>query len=140
MPLDELREQIMWGTAEIIEDVEIEPHEWISFLDGFSRQHEGWLATIEVATPGGKLTEVVNRRLKGVGIDHADGKQRAYVEVGNAPDECLTHVVDSPTRIRFRRTMMGAHQGLEIMSAGGTTTIVRFRSAMLPEMLDGIAT
>ena len=130
----------MWGTAEIIEDVEIEPHEWISFLDGFSRQHEGWLATIEVATPAGKLTEVVNRRLKGVGIDHADGKQRAYVEVGNAPDECLTHVVDSPTRIRFRRTMMGAHQGLEIMSAGGGITIVRFRSAMLPEMLDGIAT
>jgi hypothetical protein len=130
----------MWGTAEIIEDVEIEPHEWISFLDGFSRQHEGWLATIEVATPAGKLTEVVNRRLKGVSIDHADGKQRAYVEVGNAPDECLSHVVDSPTRIRFKRTMMGAHQGLEITSADGSTTIVRFRSAMLPEMLDGIAT
>ena len=67
----------------------------MSFLDGFSRQHEGWLASIEVSTPGGKLTEVVNRRLRGVSIDHADGKQRAYVEVGDAPDECLTHVVES---------------------------------------------
>jgi hypothetical protein len=127
----------MWDTE--IEDVEIEPREWIVFLDGFSRQHEGWLASIVVATADGKLTEVVNRRLKGVSIDHADGKQRAYVEVGDTPDECLTHVVDSPTRIRFKRTRMGAHQGLEIVSADGSTTIVRFRSAMLPEMLDGIA-
>jgi len=120
-------------------DVDVEPREWISFLDGFSRQHEGWLASVEVAIPGGKLTKVVNRRLRGVSIDRADGTQRVYVEVGDTSDECLTHVVDGPTRIRFKRTRAGAHEGLEIESADGTTTIVRFRSAMLPEMLDGIA-
>ena len=54
----------MWSSERKSGDVEIEPEEWISFLDGFSRQHEGWLATIEVATAGGKLTEVVNQRLK----------------------------------------------------------------------------
>ncbi len=120
-------------------DAEIEPGEWISFLDGFSRQHEGWLASIEIATAGGRLTETVNRRLRGVSIDHVDGKQRAYVEVGNAPDQCLTHVIESPRRIIFKRTEVGAHEGLEIVSGDGSTTIVRFRSAMLPEMLDGIA-
>ena len=129
----------MWTLQEKGGDVEIDPHEWISFLDSFSRQHEGWLASIEVATPAGKLTEAVNQRLRGVSIDHADGKQRAYVEVGDTPDACLTHVVYGPTRIRFKRTRTGAHQGLEIVSADGSTTIVRFRSAMLPEMLDGIA-
>ncbi len=129
----------MWNSEEKTGDTEIEPREWMSFLDSFSRQHEGWLASIEVVTPGGKLIEVVNRRLKGVSIDHADGKQRAYVEVGDAPGQCLTHVVESPMRIRFKRTQAGAHEGLEIECAGGNTTIVRFRSAMLPEMLDGIA-
>jgi hypothetical protein len=132
-------EQIMWNSENRIGDVDVEPGEWITFLDGFSRQHEGWLATIEVARPGGKLTEVVNRRLRGVSIDHADGTRRAYVEVGETSDERLTHMVDSPMRIRFKRTRAGAHEGLEIASADGSTTIVRFRSAMLPETLDGIA-
>ena len=129
----------MWDSENKSGDVDIEPVDWISFLDGFSRQHEGWLATLEVATAGGKLTEVVNRRLRGVSIDHADGRQRAYVEMGDAPDEAHTHTVESPTRIRFRRTQAGAHEGLEIESADGSRTIVRFRSAMLPETLDGIA-
>ncbi len=129
----------MLDTEEPIDDVEVEPRNWMSFLDGFSRQHEGWLASIEVSTPGGKLTEVVDRRLRGVSIDHADGKRRLYVAVGDAPDECLIHVVNTPTQIRFKRTRTGAHQGLEIESADGSTTIVRFRSAMPPEMLDGIA-
>jgi Family of unknown function (DUF5335) len=123
----------MWNSKNKSGDVDIEPGEWISFLDGFSRQHEGWLATVEVATA------VANRRLRGVSIDHADGHQRAYVEMGDTPDETLTHTVEGPTRIRFRRTRAGAHEGLEIESADGSTTIVRFRSAMLPEMLDGIA-
>ena len=127
----------MWNLE--IGDVEIEPHEWISFLDGFSRQHEGWLASIEVATVAGTQKEVENRRLRGVSIDHADGRQRAYVEVGDASDESLTHIVDAPRRIRFKRTQTGAHEGLDIVSADGSTTLVRFRSAMLPEMLDGIA-
>jgi hypothetical protein len=129
----------MWNSEDKTGDEEVESKEWISFLDGFSRQHEGWLASIEVAMPGGRLTEVVNRRLRGVSIDHAHGKQRAYVEVGDAPDQCITHVVDSPRRITFKRTASGAHEGLEIESADGSTTIVRFRSAMLPEMIDDIA-
>ncbi len=129
----------MWNPEETMGDVEIEPDRWISFLDGFSRQHEGWLASVEVATGVGTLMEVKNRRLRGVSIDHADGKQRAYVEVGDAPDECLTHTVESPMCIRFKRTESGAHEGLDIASADGSTTLVRFRSAMLPEMLDGIA-
>ena len=128
----------MWNVAGTIGDAEIEPKEWISFLDGFSRQHEGWLTSIEVATSDRKLTEVVNQRLRGVSVDHADGKQRAYVEVGDTPDQCLIHVIENPRQIRFKRTRAGAHEGLEIESGDGSTTVVRFRSAALPEMLDGV--
>ena len=63
----------MWNPEEKIGDVEIEPCKWISFLDGFSRQHEGWLANIEVAIVGGILMGVQNRRLRGVSIDHPHG-------------------------------------------------------------------
>ena len=129
----------MWTLQEKGGDVEIDPHEWISFLDSFSRQHEGWLASIEVATAGSTLKEVNNRRLRGVSIDHATGKQRAYVEVGDAQHGIVTHIADAPTSIRFKRTTTGEHEGLDIVSADGSTTLIRFRSAMLPEMLDDIA-
>lgn len=129
----------MWNADEERGDIEVEPDNWISFLDGFSRQHEGWLASIEVETATGKLMEVRNRPLRGVSIDHAHGKQRAYVEVGDDAKECVTHIVDAPKCIRFKRKQTGAHEGLDIVSADGSTTLIRFRSAMLPEMLDGIA-
>lgn len=124
---------------ESIGDLEIEPYEWISFLDCFSRQHEGWMASIEVATAAGNLREVKDRRLRGVSIDHAHGHQRAYVEVGDPPDECVTHIVSMPTHIMFKRRHSGAHEGLDIASADGTKTLVRFRSPILPEMIDDIA-
>jgi len=134
-----MAEQQMRTIEEKTDDLDIKSEEWISFLDGFSRQHEGWLASIEVVTAMGRQIEAKNGRLKGVSIDHADGKRRAYVQVGDGPDERVTHIVDAPTGIRFKRTQTGAHEGLEIVSTDGSTTVVRFRSAMLPEMLDDIA-
>jgi hypothetical protein len=119
-------------------DRDIPPGEWVSFLDGFSRQHENWLVTVEESRDKERLVGITNRRLKGVSMDRADGNQRAYIEVGEKPDEHSVHIVENPTRIRFKQTPSGEHQGLEIASADGTTTIVRFRSAMRPEMLDGI--
>ena len=52
----------MWNPEERIGDVEIEPNKWISFLDGFSRQHQGWLASIDVATGAGKLVGVLGTK------------------------------------------------------------------------------
>jgi hypothetical protein len=51
----------------------------------------------------------------------------------------MTHTIDRPTRVMFQQSQAGEHQGLEITSADGTTTVVRFRTAMKPEALDGIA-
>jgi hypothetical protein len=132
------RQQI-WNLEENGGDVEIEPHDWNSFLDSFSRQHEGWLVSIKAASPGGKVMEVENRRLRAVGIGRSNGEQRAYVEVGDAQHGIVTHIADAPTNIRFKRTTTGEHEGLDIVSADGSTTLIRFRSAMLPEMLDDIA-
>jgi hypothetical protein len=120
-------------------DLDVKSGEWISFLDGFSRQHEDWLASIEVVTATGRLTEVKNGRLKGVSVDHADGKQSAYVQVGDAPNERVTHVVTAPVRITLKQTQTGAHEGLEIMSADGSLTTIRFRCAIRPDMIDDIA-
>lgn len=112
---------------------------WLSFLDTFSRQHQDWLVTIEIFGPDGRRTEVEERHLKGISIDHAGDKERAYVQTGGTPEEHVTHVVNRSIRMNLKQLPSGAHQGLEITSADGTTTSISFRTAMLPEMLDGMA-
>lgn len=116
------------------------PHEeWREFLDSFSRQHLDWLVTVELVTGTGRLVAIEERPLQGISFDRADDKERAYIQVGGTPDEHFTHIVDTPTSLRFEQTQTGAHEGVEITSADGTITVVRFRSAMRPEALDGIA-
>jgi hypothetical protein len=120
------------------ESVEIPHEEWLSFFDSFSRQHLDWMVTVEVASPAGRLIVVEQRRLKGISMDRADGKERVYIQVGDRPEEHITHKIDDPTQLNFRKTQSGCHKGLEVASADGTTTIIRFRSAAQPETLDGI--
>jgi hypothetical protein len=120
-------------------DVEVSHDQWKAFLDSFSRQHEAWLVTVEIICPIGRLIAIQERPLKGISLDSANGKERAYVQVGEHPEEHILHTIDKPTRVTFKQSSTGRHQGLEIASADGTTTAIRFRSAMFPEMLDGIA-
>jgi hypothetical protein len=132
-----MSEQPLWTSSGEGGDTEVAPSEWGSFLENFSRQHQNWLVTIEVATPKGRLVVVAQRRLKGMSLESA-AKKRAYIEVSDKPDEHITHAVNAPTRLIFKRTQAGAHQGIEIMSADGSITTIRFRSAAWPEAIDGI--
>lgn len=123
---------------EIQGDVDIPHDQWLSFLDSFSRQHLDWIATIEVESAAGRQVIVEERRLRGISVDHSDGTERVYIYSGETRQERMTHIVNTPANIRFKQSLSGEHQGLEIASADGTITMVRFRSRMRPDMLDGI--
>jgi hypothetical protein len=124
------------GKLEIIEI----PHEqWLVFLDSFSRQHQRWLVTIEITGAMGRVIVAEQRPLNGITIDHAGEDQRAYVQVGDTPQNRITHTIHNPVRVRFLQSKNGGHAGLEIASSDSSTTVIRFRVAMRPEMLDGIA-
>jgi Family of unknown function (DUF5335) len=116
------------------------PHDqWTSFLDGFSRQHMGWLVTIEVVSPAGKFTAIEDRHLKGISFDQDENEERAYIHLEGTPEEHITHIIERPTGILFQESRSGAHKGMEIASADGSVTVIRFRAAVNPETLDGIA-
>jgi hypothetical protein len=104
-----MSEQPLWASSGEGGDTEVAPSEWRSFLENFSRQHQNWLVTIEVATPKGRLVVVAQRRLKGMSLESA-AKKRAYIEVSDKPDEHITHAVNAPTRLIFKRTQAGAHR------------------------------
>ena len=119
-------------------EVDVPHDQWQAFLDGFSRQHMNWLATVEVTTPMARLISVKERRLKGVSFDQDNGHERVYVQIGGTAEEHMAHPVERPTRITIKETQEGAHQGLEIASSDGSITSIRFRSPIRPEMLDDI--
>ncbi len=118
--------------------VEIPPEEWIAFFNGFSRQHEGWLTSITVAQGNEPKTEVRECRLEGISSDHLTARDEIYLSIERDDGGHLTHPIRNPMKVIFRGDLEGAHEGVDITSADGTLTRIRFRIAARPETLDGV--
>ena len=57
--------------------------------------------------------------------------------VGGKADSHLARVIHAPLGVRLEETEEGAHKALFINAGEGTTTVLRFRSPILPELVDG---
>jgi hypothetical protein len=118
---------------------EIPRSEWLEFFDAFSRRHDGWLVTVEVFGDLGAQVEAEERALKGIFAEDKGGSSQIEILTGSGPDETLTHVVSRPTRVQVEETPEGAEAALQIESRDQGKTLVRFRSTVLPESVDGVA-
>jgi len=120
---------------------EIPRDEWVAFFDSFSRQHEGWLVRLEVfGSDIGAQVEAEEMPLQGIAADLKDGEETISIIIGEAPEQHVAHSIAAPTHVRLEETEQGAQEVLQIESADGSTTLLRFRSAVLPEMVDGVVT
>jgi hypothetical protein len=119
---------------------EISRDEWTTFLDRFSRQHEGWLVTLEVFAPDiGAQAEARELPLAGISAAAKESEPKTIaISVGKTPEDHVTHTITEPTRVWLEQTSEGANAALEIESADGAKTLLRFRSALPPEMVDGV--
>lgn len=119
---------------------QIERSEWPAFFDSFSRQHEGWLASLEIFGPdlGAQFEE---RDLPFEGItdewDETEGNTIMIMSGGQADDH-VTHTISRPTEVSLEQTDEGADAALAIKSEDGVTALLRFRSPVLPEMVDAM--
>ena len=114
--------------------------EWLSFLDGFSRQHEGWLVTLEVAEgPGRSVVEAEDLKLEGITPEHSEEHDRISIALGKAPDDHLTRFVSDPIRVVFLETKTGDQEGLQIEAADGSRTVIRFRGPAKRETQNHVA-
>jgi Family of unknown function (DUF5335) len=116
---------------------EIRPPEWREFFDTFSRAHDGWLVTIEVLGPMGAQEEAHELPLVGVTAEEPSHGGSISMTVGEG-DQALTHTVSEPTRVQVERTEEGAEAAVQIESKSGEKTLLRFRSAVPPELVDGM--
>lgn len=114
--------------------------EWPVFLNTFSRKHEGWLVRLEIFGPEiGAQVEEKGLILEGLADewDEVSGNT-IMIMAGNKPDDHLTHSINRPTEVSLEQTDEGADAALAIKSEDGTTTLLSFRAAVLPETVDNV--
>lgn len=118
---------------------EIPRNEWTRFFDAFSRRHENWLVTVEVFDRKlGAQVEAEERPLRGIAADRGGDDSDIEILTGREPNDSFTHIIAHPTRVQVEETSEGAEAAIEIKSENEGTTLVRFRSAFLPELVNGV--
>jgi Family of unknown function (DUF5335) len=122
-----------------MQTVEI-PHEaWARTLNEFTAIHEGWVVSLDVLSPAmGAQPEINNLPLLGVSADRVDHEDAITISAARTAAEHITHTIRAATRVYIERREDGADVALQIESADGTKTILRFRTTALPETLDGV--
>jgi len=120
-------------------EVAIPREQWKEFLDEFSERHRGWLVRLEIHDR--ETEEEVGGRyvpLHGIELDTEDAHNpRINVSV-DTDHKLIKHVLFRPSRLTLRLTSIGADESLHIQSLN-TSTTVRFRAAVFPEVVDGVA-
>jgi hypothetical protein len=120
---------------------EIPKNEWTGFFDSFSRRHEGWLVNLEIFGPEiGAQVEERELALEGI-TDEWDETEGNIIMImtGVKAEDHITHSITHPTEVSLEQTDEGADAALAIKSGDGTTTLLRFRAAVLPELVDAVA-
>lgn len=119
---------------------QIPKSEWPAFLDRFSRQHQGWLVKLEIFNPDlGAQVQETGLALAGVtGEWDKTESNTIMIMAGNEPDDHVTHSISNPTEVSLEQTDEGADVALSIKSGDGTTALLSFRAAVLPETVDAL--
>jgi hypothetical protein len=118
---------------------EIPRSEWVAFFDGFSNKHRGWLVTLEIMNPDiGDQTEVRNLPFEGITAELNEQRgDRIEIAAGSKPESHVRDTIVAPRSVWLKLSEEGADEALEI-NGENVTALIRFRSAISPEFVDGI--
>ena len=119
---------------------EIPRQEWNAFFDSFSHQHEGWLATLEVFDSElGAQEEAHELPLEGVSVaSESENNEAITISMGKTPDDHVSHTITQPAHVWLEQTADRVNAALEIESQDKAKTLLRFRSPVPPEFVDGV--
>ena len=80
---------------------EISRADWTNFFDTFSRQHEGWLATLELFDPEVGAQELVDQLpLEGVSVSsEAHDLEDIAINFGGPAEDHISHVISGVTHV-----------------------------------------
>jgi hypothetical protein len=124
---------------------EIPREQWISFFNDFSKQHEGWIVTLEViGSDLGDQEEAAGLPLVGISADVKAGENRIVITIGGRSDADVNRIIEKPQRVWLKPPQGVADKAVEIESGDGTMTLVSFQyippeksERQLPETTEG---
>jgi Family of unknown function (DUF5335) len=109
---------------------EIPRTEWKDFFARFSDQHDD--EAVEVEMIGSEIgAQIEGRELHLRGISPSRNVQESdlAMELDSVDGAHLTHMIPTPTHVWLQQAWDKTDEALEIESADGTKTLVRFRTA-----------
>jgi hypothetical protein len=118
----------------LVETQEIPPREWPDFFGSFSHRHENWLVHMEIFDR--ETVEQITSRMLRLKSITAEGPM--IIVVGEDVANEVSQLIRAPSRVLLTRNKKGADEGIEI-DAEKNLLVLRFRSAVLPEVVDGVA-
>jgi hypothetical protein len=106
---------------------DIPREQWIRFFDDFSKNHDGWIVTMEVLGADiGAQEEANNLPLVGISADVKARENRVEIIVGGRPDVGLTRFIERPKHIWVKEPRLPGDETMEIESEDGIKTILNF--------------
>jgi hypothetical protein len=119
--------------------------DWANFCDTFSREHHGWLISVEVAGPEPDRSHepatpkvlAQNLPLQEVREAQHNGDAEIMITVGEGADE-TSFLVEHVAAV-FETSEAEKDTGMRIDSTNNTCTMLQFRVPATPQELDGIS-
>ena len=106
---------------------DIPREQWVRFFDDFSKNHEGWIVTLEVLGADiGDQEEANNLPLVGISADLKARENRVEIIVGGRPDVDLTRSIERPKHVWVKEPRLPGDEAMEIESEDGIKTILNF--------------
>ena len=118
---------------------QIQQNDWVTFFDSFSNKHRGWLVTLEIMDPDiGDQTEARDLPLVGITAElNERGADQIEIVVGDESDTHVSNTIVEPSEVWLKSSDKGADEVLEIKGEN-ETALLRFRSSIPPELVDGL--
>ena len=128
--------------------IEIPEDKWSEFCKGFSRGHHGWLVNLRCVNTDqlgrDRSAAVENGNVLADGLPLQEIRENRMgdttefmVTVGEGAED-VSILVPDVIRL-YNEKSDDAHKGLRLDGGDGSSTLVEFRVAAKPEMLDGLA-
>lgn len=100
---------------------------WADYFNEFTRRNQSRLTKLEVFGEAGAQQEEQGMPFTGISIEQKDGNPRVEIMLGDMLGaRHLTHVVSNVHQITPKLGLDGRDEALEIVSAEGETSLLRF--------------
>jgi Family of unknown function (DUF5335) len=84
---------------------EVTRNDWTNFFDVFSKQHEGWIASLEILGDQiGAQAEAVELPFEGISVSGEDEPQSLIINLGRTAEDHVSHTVERPQHVWLRQT------------------------------------